>query len=149
MTQTIESVDEIMDFTVPRKRVRFRIDDDIFEAASALPTLTALEMTAQAEKFGSGTSEEQRNAITAIFSAILLHDSATLFISRLSDADHPIDIKQIAKVMPWVIEQYGLRPTSPSSDSSDSSDEVDDGTSLTGSAAAAGSTSDASSSTAS
>jgi len=45
-------------------------------------------------------------------------------------APHPIGVKTLQSLVPWLMEQYGLRPTQESSESSDGS--VDDDGNLTG-----------------
>jgi hypothetical protein len=47
-------------------------------------------------------------------------------------SQHPIGVRTIQQLVPWLMEQYGLRPTQESSESSDGS--ADDDGNLTGGA---------------
>ncbi len=131
MTDTITTpVDEdIKDFTVARKPIRFRIDDDFFTAAPALPADRLLQFAKLADAIDPKNLEMQ--PFHDLFSMVLRSESAEVFIDRLSNPDNPIDFEQLNGVMVWLMEQYGLRPTEPSSDSSTTSPTPDDGTNST------------------
>lgn len=134
MTQVLSPSDEeIKDFTM-RKTVRFRIDDDIFHGVPDIPALDLM-------KFGSmfdGLTESQvasnPDAFTELFRLVLDASSADVFMSRMGDKTKPIGLGQVMAILPWLMEEYGLRPTQPSSTSSDGSENQDDGTSSTESA---------------
>jgi hypothetical protein len=111
--------DEILDFTVERKPIRFRVDDDIFEAVSALPTMVAFELTGVGDAMREArTADERRDAFLAVFSKILKPQSLDRFIARLGDPDHPIDAAQLIAIVQGLLGRYGLRPTQPSGESS-------------------------------
>jgi hypothetical protein len=48
--------------------------------------------------------------------------------AKLYDRMNPLDSEQANEIMEWLMEEYGLRPTSPSSGSSDGSPTGDGGT---------------------
>lgn len=119
MTEAPDVHDEVLDFTVERKPVKFRVDDDIFEAVPALPTMTAFELTGVGDKMrDAATPEERREAFLEVFGKILKPASLDRFIERLSDSDQPIDPAQLIAIVQGLLSRYGLRPTSPSGDSS-------------------------------
>jgi hypothetical protein len=62
---------------------------------------------------------------------VLLPESYERFSARLKDRHNPIDDDQLADVVLWLLEQYGLRPTAPSQPSSDGSPSPESGTSST------------------
>jgi hypothetical protein len=58
--------------------------------------------------------------ILQLFDELLVAESAELFRARVEDKT--IGIKRLLKILPWVMEEYGLgRPTQPSKPSSDGS----------------------------
>lgn len=66
-----------------------------------------------------------------LFDELLDARSAALFRERVEDKT--IGIKRISKIIPWILEEYGLgHPTQPSSTSSDGSSDGETGQSSTG-----------------
>jgi hypothetical protein len=115
------SADGILDFTDPMPPARFRIGDDVFEVVPGLPALSFMEFSDLA---GQQIEEpgEARDMFQRMFRLVLVEDSAERFIARLEDRHRPITIMQVQKVIPFVMEQLGLRPTEPSEPSSNGSD---------------------------
>ena len=137
--QTIEVTDDIRDFTIARKNIKFRIDADIFEAVPDIPAQVLLDFATQME--GAGDSPEHAvAAMTQVIGLVLTPPSAELFIARMSDASNPISVQQLQDIMPWLMEQHGMRPTEPSSDSSTGQPSPASGTSSTANAPAPEST---------
>jgi hypothetical protein len=113
--------DDIKDFTSAAKKVRFKINDDIFEGLADIPALLLVEFAAATEKLSMSNASEQPQIFRTLFQLVLNESSAARFIERMSDPQKPISVDQINNIMPWLMEQYGLRPTTPSEDSSDGS----------------------------
>lgn len=130
MTETILTP-EIMDFSKARPPIRFRIDDDVFAAVPALPADTALIIAGTGERIAVVKGEDRLRLFHELFELLLAPESARRFVARMSSADNPIDSDQIARIMPWLMEQFGLRPTTPSADSLGTSLNPADGTSST------------------
>lgn len=123
------------DFTKAKKRVEFKIDDDVFTAPSVLPIPTMQELAGTADKLKSDLSSADTLAqVIGIFDVILPDASAKRLRERISSKEEPVDLEQLMEIMLWLLEVYGLRPTQPSSDSSVGSP---DGVSGTPSAAGA------------
>ncbi len=142
MTQT-ETV-EIRDFTNHRV-VRFRIDDDVFEGLPDLPAMLLVEFASAMAKLDETTDiKDQPKVFRDLFNMVLTDESAARFIERMSSKTEPISIAQIDQIMPWIMEQYGMRPTEPSSDSSTGSESPGVGTNLTVAALPEASTSESS-----
>ena len=121
---------DIKDFTRKRDRVLFRIDDDVFEAAPALPAETLSEFAAQFGTVGESESAHERfQVMTSALELVLLPDSYTRFRERLRDRAQPIEIDQLSDCLVWLLEQYGLRPTQPSYSLSDGLPDPASGTS--------------------
>lgn len=131
----VTMTDEIMDFSVPRKTVQFKIDDDVFEAPSEIAAELMLRFAddasaLDADELGRGpTTVEQLTIMHNLMRMILLPESAERFIARLSDPARPIGIATFERVTDYLMEAYGLRPTEPDSPSSSGSVNPDTGTS--------------------
>lgn len=119
MTQPIstEAV-PVKDFSRKRKRLLFRIDDDVFEAATALPGKTLARFATRFTDIEKTPLGEQLNVFADALGMVLLPDSNSLFQERLDDLANPIELEQASDVIQWLLEAYGLRPTEPSSGSS-------------------------------
>jgi hypothetical protein len=127
MTDTNGEV-EIKDFTLAPKPMKFKIDNDIFEAVHTIP-LGFLGDLVKAAKT-TATEDGATEMILSVFD-VMLHDaSAALFRKRAVDKENPIGFAHLQPLLMWLLEKHGLRPTQPSSDSSTVSP-VPDGTSST------------------
>jgi hypothetical protein len=121
------------DFSRPRKRLVFVIDNDTFEAAPVLPGDTYAEFVT----FYTGTGEtqtyqQQHDQLKEALRLALMPDSYERFANRLTDKTNPIDDDQLSDVILWLLEAYGMRPTSPSQLSSDGPLSPESGMSSTG-----------------
>lgn len=108
----------VKDFTKQRKRLLFRIDNDVFEAARALPGKTLTRFAGRFTNIEKAPQEEQLDAIADAIGMVLLPESNARFQKRLEDLENPIELEQGSDVIQWLLEAYGLRPTQPSSPSS-------------------------------
>lgn len=111
---------EIKDFSKARKRLQFRIDDDVFEASPAIP---AEVMISFAERFTSAdpsklTVKEQVGIFRDVLEIVLLPESMAQMRKRMADAAAPVDMEQLDQIIQWLFEEYGMRPTQESSSSS-------------------------------
>jgi hypothetical protein len=138
LTTTVSADDDIMDFSSPRRSLKFRVDDDVFEAAPDIAAELALYYADKAEQLTAegATNEQQKEVIHSLFQMILFPESAERFIARLSDQRNPIGHTKIANITQWLFEAYGLRPTESDSASSTGSENQADGTSSTESTSA-------------
>lgn len=130
------------DFTRPRKRLNFTIDDDTFEAASVLPGDVFAEMVALYNNASEAeTFQDQHDLLKKALEFALLPESWQRFAARLKDKARPIDDDQTSEIVIWLMEEYGVRPTQPSQPSSDGQPSPESGTSSTESTQPAESTS--------
>lgn len=111
---------EIKDFTKKRKQIQFRVDDDVFEAAAAVP---AEVMISFAEGFSSMNPENMNpaevvGALRKVIEVVLAPSSLERFQERMRDTANPIDMEQLDEIVQWLFEEYGLRPTIEPSGSS-------------------------------
>lgn len=132
-TTTVAADDEVMDFSSPRRSIKFRVDDDVFDAVADIAAELALDYADKVEQLEQqDTSVDQaKKALHELFRLVLLPESADRFIARLSDPHHPIGQQKIVRITRWLFEEYGLRPTESDSASSTGSESQDAGTSST------------------
>lgn len=119
------------DFTRKRERVTFRVDDDLFEAASALPGQTLTEFARRFSDIGTTPATDQLTVLTDALAMVLLPESAARFSKRFADLENPIELEQASEIVMWLLERYGLRPTQPSSHSASGSVNLEPGMSST------------------
>jgi hypothetical protein len=135
-TQDVAVGDGIMDFSEEHPKIpRFKIDGDVFECVPGLPVLSLIDFATMADEVSkSELDEKMRNLFIQMFNLLLVDESAELFIARLADKKRPITLAQANRLLPWVMEEYGLRPTEPSDSSSDSPQTPEPGLNSTASA---------------
>lgn len=120
-------------FTRKRVPIQFEIDDDTFDAVSAIPADTLMEMTSEFDAMDGESAQESITAMLAVLEKFLRPASFKRFRERMGDKENPVEFPQVSEVIFWLLEQYGMRPTQPSSGSADGQLPPDSGTSLTGS----------------
>lgn len=122
-----------MDFSTRRRSIRFRVDEDVFEAAPDIATDLALDYAEKVEIIGSrtATADEQKDVIHSLVRMVLFPSSAARFIERLGDQKNPIGQAKVGEIFRWLFEEYGLRPTESDSASSTGSVSLDAGTNST------------------
>lgn len=132
-TTTVNADDGIMDFSSGRRSIKFRVDDDVFEAAPDIAAELALRYSEQVERLDdqNAGADVQLEAIHALFRMVLFPESAERFVARLSDQRNPIGHEKITRITRWLFEEYGLRPTQSDAASSTGSESQDAGTSST------------------
>lgn len=131
MTDLAPDTNGIRDFTRKRKRLQFRIDDDVFEAAPALPGKTLAAFATRFADIEKTPVAQQLDVFADALSLVLLPESNARFQKRLDDLTSPIELEQASDVIAWLMGEYGHRPTEPSSDSSAGPSSPASGTSST------------------
>ena len=109
------TLDGIRDFTPEvAAPIRFRVWDDVYEAARELPAGTLMDFIALADRFrGSGTETDGGQAVglfTELFDLVLLPASAELFRLRLRDLQKPVPTSKLPEIVTWLFEEYSGRP---------------------------------------
>lgn len=131
MTDHTHADEPVKDFTRQRKRLRFRIDGDLFEAATALPGKTLARFAARFADVEKTPVAQQLDIFAEALGMVLLPESNARFQKRLEDLENPIELEQASDVIVWLMEAYGLRPTQPSSPSATGQPSPASGTSST------------------
>lgn len=121
----------IKDFSRPRRRVRFRIDGDLFEAAPALPAETLVQFASRFSDLESIDQTKRFDVLVEVLELVLLPESFALLRRRMSDRTDPVELDQLNDVIVHLLETFGLRPTQPSSGSPDGREAPESGMSLT------------------
>jgi hypothetical protein len=119
---------EIKDFSFSVDPIPFTINEDVFECVPELP-LWAMQQMARINQVSEAIKEHGVEPILEVFDIFLLEDSAVRFRERVMDRKKPIGIRHIMAILPWLLEQYGVRPTQPSLPSSNGSNDGETGTS--------------------
>lgn len=110
---------DIQDFTIRDKRIRFRIDDDLFEGYSTIGLHAMQDLVRQTKNIADAISTENYQVFIGIFDNLLIPDSANRLKERIvtDDRNDELDIKkQVIPILNYLLEKHGLRPTQPSSD---------------------------------
>lgn len=121
---------DIMDFTV-HLDIRFKIDNDIFVGRPNISADRLITFAGLMDDMADAPMPDQRDLIRAAFEMLLEPASAEVFKRRIGDDDNPISMDQVNRVQVWLMEQYGMRPTTPAESSSVGLPDPADGTSST------------------
>ena len=131
MTEPTTSAPPVKDFTRQRRRLQFRIDNDLFEAAPALPGNVLTAFAVRFADVSKAPTEQQMQIFADALGMVLLPESNARFQKRFNDLKNPIELEQASDVIMWLMEAYGLRPTQPSSPSASGPPSPESGTSST------------------
>lgn len=114
MTDTVE----IRNFTNRDETIKFQIYEHVLEAAPELP-LGAMSQIAKLQNIRNSIDEEGGlESILDILSIFVLDDSMAIIRGMVNDKRRPFGVRHMTELVPWLLEEYGLRPTQPSSPSS-------------------------------
>jgi hypothetical protein len=124
---------QIRDFTLKKKRIRFKIDKDLFEGYAILGLPLMQDLIKSAKSIKTAVTDEKFDSVFEIFDKLLYPESAKRLRERsVALGDDALDVKQqVIPIMYFLLEEHGLRPTQPSSDSSTGSPSETDGITLT------------------
>ena len=133
---------QIRDFFIDETPKQFRVhrDGEVFEAPPALGPGQLVELVDVLKTMGSlaggATDPESARAaiqsIGRVFSELLDEETGPKFVALLTDRKKPVDLKrQLMPILQWLLEEYGLRPTTASPASSNTSTPTDAGTNST------------------
>jgi hypothetical protein len=126
----ITMTEEMKDFSRPKRAIKFKVDDDVFEATPELAAALVVEFAEEAELIDKDATRpaELIGVMGNLLNRVLLPSSAERLMARLKDTKNPIGIERLLEIIEWLLEQYGLRPTPPDSDSSAGVLSPEDGT---------------------
>jgi hypothetical protein len=108
---------EIRDFTNRDTTIKFKIYQHVLEAAPELP-LGAMTQIAKLQNLRAAIDENGLESILDILDIFVLDDSMQIIRGMVNDKKKPFGVRHMMELVPWLLEEYGLRPTQPSSPSS-------------------------------
>ena len=120
---------EIMDFAAGDVEIFFNVGDDRFVCVPDIP-LGIMQQIAGLKNIQATMETQGMEPILAVFDEFLVPASAVLFRVCVTEKK-TIGLRRIMRILPWIMEKYGLRPTQPSSPSSDGLNDGETGTSST------------------
>lgn len=117
------------DFSLSAEPVTFRIAPDDFECWPEIPLDSLIELSTL--NMNGGDRKEQFDKLKDFFDGIMPPEQAARLRERCRPSTkeapnpHPIGMRHIQNMLPWLMEVYGLRPTQPSDESEDGSPPAD------------------------
>lgn len=138
-----DGIARFKDFTGDAEPIQFKIHDEVFTAFEDIPLKHMGKLTDIGSDLQSGDGTAAINRLLRLFEKLLVPESYVRFQAAVNgESTTSIGISRIKAIIPWLMEQYGLRPTEASSGSGDTSSES--GASSTDGAAPGESTSETS-----
>ena len=116
-----DGIARFKDFSDDSEPIQFKVGPEIF---TCLPTIPLKKMSALSGIAKGGGVDAMVDNLIRVFGGVLEPDSYKKFLECLEGTAHPISMKQITEILPWLLEQYGLRPTEASSGSAESLSET-------------------------
>lgn len=120
------------DFSLEDVSISIRIAPDNFKLYPEIPLDSMMEIVKIAKnKEGPDSNTDRFNQLLSLLEAVMYPEDYDRFIQRTKPGTrenpntHPIGLRHIMNMLPWLMEVYGLRPTQQSSESADGSNETD------------------------
>lgn len=134
-------------FSKARPKIEFAAgpDEETFEAYPVMPPTKLQEMLEVIKRVRSvGGDDSDRAArsfvmLREFFEQVLRDESYSRFVKKLEDVENGVQLEECMDIFQWLVECYGLRPTTSSPSSSAGLPSGGDGTSSTDGAQAKGS----------
>jgi hypothetical protein len=120
---------EIIDFAADDVEIKFDVGEDRFYCAPDIP-LGIMQKITGLRNIQDKLESEGMEPVLLVFDEFLTPGSAMLFRECVK-VKKTIGLRRIMKILPWIMEQYGLRPTQPSSPSSDGLSDGESGSNST------------------
>lgn len=116
-----DGIARFKDFTGDADPIRFKIRDEIFTCLDDIPIARIGEL---AKIANSDDVADMGAKMLTLFQELLEEESFERFKSSiLTGKPVVVGVTRIRDLVPWLLEQYGLRPTVPSSGSGTTSSE--------------------------
>lgn len=120
---------EIMDFAADDVEIMFNVGPDRFFCAPDIP-LGVMQKIGGLKNLQATVETDGMEPVLLVFDEFLTPQSAVLFRECVG-VKKTIGLRRIMRILPWIMEKYGLRPTQPSSPSSDGLNDGESGSSFT------------------
>jgi len=112
----VADIVEIIDFAADDTVPVFRVHDVVFTCVEDIPLGIMQKITQFRELQKKLQETGDMEPILGLMDSLLDEASGPLFRSHVERG--LIGVKRITKIIPWIMEEYGLRPTQSSKDSS-------------------------------
>lgn len=99
--------------TVPP--IPFKIDGEMFYAVGSQPASLIFDLAAMSE--GGQDMNTQVKTFTTLIQGMLVPESFERLKAKMRDPLNPLSWAQMMKLIEWLMERYGNRPTTPASSS--------------------------------
>lgn len=119
---------DIMDFAADETAPEFYVGEDHFVCVPDIPLGIMQRVAGIRDIQKTVMTTGDLDGLLGIFDELLTPESAVLFRACVNNKK-TIGIRRLMKILPWIMEQFGLRPTQPSSPSSSGSSDGETGTS--------------------
>lgn len=131
-----DGIARFKDFTGDSDPIQFKIREEVFTARDDIPLRYFGSLAAIGDDLEGGKGDAA-SKLLSLFEKLLEPESYGRFAAAVAgESATVIGISRVKEIIPWLLEQYGLRPTvapSGSSTTSDASGEsLTDGALLTG-----------------
>ncbi len=117
------------DFSLEDVNITIRIAPDDFTCYPEIPLDAMMEIAQFArDKDKSDNTMDRFKQLLGLLEAVMYPDDYDRFIARTKAGTrenpnpHPIGLRHVMNMLPWIMEVYGLRPTQESSTSADGSE---------------------------
>lgn len=127
-----DGIARFKDFTGDTEPITFKIHDQVFTAYEDIPLQHLAALTDITKEFqdSTGSAGDSIDKMIRLFEKFLIPESFEVFKACvMGEGPVVIGVSRIKDIIPWLLEQYGLRPTEASSSSSNTLSET--GASLT------------------
>lgn len=120
-----DGVARFKDFTGDTDPIVFRVGSETFRAHDDIPLKHLGKLADLGSDLESGDAAGNATLkILRLFEKLLVPESYERFAQAVNgDLEVSIGVNRIRQIIPWMLEQYGLRPTEASSGSGDTSSE--------------------------
>jgi len=116
-----DGIARFKDFTGDPDPIQFKIRDEVFTALDDIPLAHMGRLAELGEDLGSANATEK---FLTLFSRLLVPESYARFEAAVKgESATVIGVSRVKEIIPWLLEQYGLRPTVAPSGSSTTSEE--------------------------
>lgn len=113
-----DGIARFKDFTGDSDPIQFKIRDDVFTARDDIPLKYFGSLASIGEDLEGGKGDPA-SKLLALFEKLLEPESYERFAAAVNgQSSTVIGIARIKEIIPWLLEQYGLRPTEAPSGSS-------------------------------
>lgn len=119
-----DGIARFKDFTGDSDPIQFKIRDEVFTALDDIPLAHFGRLAELGDDLTNSDADNAVDRFLTLFSKLLEPESYARFEKAVKgESATVIGISRVKDIIPWLMEQYGLRPTEAPSGSSTTSEE--------------------------